>query len=96
MSNQDDTRLSDEELDLFGFVSASERRQSIVLELRKAPFTPKQLSERTDIPLSHVSNLLSELTSESVTEIVNPERKRGRVYRLTPNGEKVAKRVDET
>lgn len=95
MSSQDDT-LSDEELDLFGFVSASERRQLIVLELREMPLTPKQLSERTDVPLSHVSNLLSELTTESVAEIVNPERKRGRVYRLTPSGERVAERVAET
>ncbi|MGB9964126.1 winged helix-turn-helix domain-containing protein [Halobacterium sp. CBA1126] len=89
----DSDGLSDEELDRYGYVSASERRVAVVTALRENPRTPKQLSERTDIRLNHVSNVLSELADEDVVTCVNPERKRGRVYRLTPLGETVSAEV---
>jgi len=88
-----DTALTDEELDLYGFVSASTRRESIVTSLMEDPMTPTQLSEQTDIRLNHVSNLLSELADEELVRCVNPDRERGRVYRLTDVGETVGEKV---
>lgn len=86
-------RLSDAELDLFGFVSSSKRRESVIGTLKGDPMTPKQIAENTDIRLNHVSNVLSELSDEGLVECVNPDRKRGRVYRLTEVGTKIARKV---
>lgn len=85
--------LTDEELDLYGYVSSSKRRVSVITALSGNPMTPKQVAESTDIRLNHVSNVLSELVDESLVKCVNPNRKRGRVYRLTSVGSKVAAKV---
>lgn len=96
MTNQNGSeKLSDEELDLYGYVSSSSRRESIVTVLEKSPMTPSQISENTDIRLNHVSNVLSDLSDEEVVKCVNPDRKRGRIYKLTEEGNKVAKKVSE-
>ncbi|UHH25532.1 transcriptional regulator [Halobacterium noricense] len=85
--------LSDEELDRYGYVSSSQRRVAVVTTLKDSPRTPKQISEHTDIRLNHVSNVLAELADEDVVTCVNPDRKRGRVYRLTELGDTVSAEV---
>lgn len=89
----EDNGLSDEELDLYGYVSSSKRRASVVTALKDNPMTPKQVAESTDIRLNHVSNVLSELSDESLVTCINPHRKRGRVYRLTEVGDRVSRKV---
>jgi predicted transcriptional regulator len=85
--------LTDEELDLYGYVSSSKRRVSVITALKDNPMTPNQVAESTDIRLNHVSNVLSELSEESLVKCVNPSRKRGRVYRVSEVGNKVAEKV---
>jgi predicted transcriptional regulator len=85
--------LTDEELDLYGYVSSSKRRISIIIALKNNPMTPKQVAESTDIRLNHVSNVLSELSEESLVKCINPDRKRGRVYKVTDVGSKVAGKI---
>ncbi len=85
--------LSDDELDLYGYVSSSKRRVSVITVLKDNPMTPKQVADSTDIRLNHVSNVLAELSEESLVTCVNPERRRGRVYRTTETGDKVAEKV---
>lgn len=87
--------LSDEELDKYGYVISSPRRKTTVLALEGDPGTPKELGERSDISLSHVSNILSDLSEEGIAVCVNPERKRGRVYRLTEIGSRIANKISE-
>jgi predicted transcriptional regulator len=89
----EDNGLSDEELDLYGYVSSSKRRVSVITTLKNNPITPKQIAENTDIRLNHVSNVLSELSEESLVKCINPDRKRGRVYKLTDVGNKVAEKI---
>lgn len=89
----EDSGLSDEELDLYGYVSSSKRRVSVITTLKDNPMTPKQVAEKTDIRLNHVSNVLSELAEESLVRCINPDRKRGRVYKLTNTGNVVAEKV---
>jgi len=84
---------TDEELDLYGYVSSSKRRVSVIIALKDNPMTPKQVAESTNIRLNHVSNVLSELSEESLVKCVNPNRKRGRVYKVTGIGTKVAEKV---
>lgn len=92
-SGTENNGLTDEELDMYGYVSSSKRRVSVMTALQGNPMTPKQIAESTDIRLNHVSNVLSELSEESLVKCVNPNRKRGRVYKVTEVGDKVAEKV---
>lgn len=88
-----ESELSDRELDLYGYVSSSKRRVAVMTVLEDDPMTPRQIADSTDIRINHVSNVLSELSDNSLAECVNPDRKRGRVYRLTATGHRVATKV---
>ena len=85
--------LSDEELDKYGYVSSSPRRSSVVKTLHESPETPKKIAKKSDINMSHVSNILNELSEENIVICVNPDRNRGRVYRLTEVGSKIARKL---
>ena len=50
---------------------------------------PKQIAERAEIKVNHVSKVLSELKSKELIELVNPEARKGRLYRLTDDGDEI-------
>lgn len=50
---------------------------------------PKELAKETGIPLSHVSNVLSELIQKNVVVCLTPDLKKGRMYSLTKEGSEV-------
>ncbi|MGC8936728.1 MAG: ArsR family transcriptional regulator [Candidatus Methanomethylicaceae archaeon] len=83
----------DERLKKYGFVIASNYRVRVVNSLLQSPKTPKQISKQVGIHLSHVSKTLSELAGEGIVDCVNPNMKKGRVYRLTELGKWVAHRI---
>lgn len=88
--------MSNKQLDKYGFVAASDYRKKIVERLKEAPATPRRISKETGIHISHVSTTLGELREEGIVYCVNPQRKKGRVYRLTELGEWVAGRIGKT
>ena len=51
---------------------------------------PTEIAERSNIKTNHVSKVLSELKSKELIELVNPEARKGRLYRLTDVGEEIA------
>jgi predicted transcriptional regulator len=78
------------DFDDLGWVKASEYRQNILTGLEEKPQTPKDLSQKTDYYLSHVSKTLKELKDHNMVECVTPERKKGKLYRLTDKGREVS------
>lgn len=72
-----------------GWVKASEYRKRVIESLEEKPQTPKDLSNKTDYYLSHVSKTLKELVEHEMAECLTPDRKKGRLYRLTEKGEKI-------
>lgn len=78
-----------------GFVIASEYRKNILIHLKERPKTPKQLSEEMKIYLSHVSTTLKELTKLKIVECLTPELNKGRLYRLTREGEKIVEELEK-
>ena len=83
--------MQDEKKDftLLGFVLASHYRTKIIMTLDEKASTPKQLAKSTNLRIGHVSNVLKRLGGKGLTECVNAEAKRGRIYRLTDEGKKV-------
>ena len=79
--------------DKFGFIKASEYRKEILIELDGAPKTPTELSNKTNIHRSHISNTLNELLDKEVVKVLNPDASKGRLYQLTEEGEKFADKL---
>lgn len=54
---------------------------------------PSQIAEDIDINRSHISDILSQLKEYDLVECVNPEVRKGRLYRLTKKGKEVVKKL---
>ena len=78
--------MNDETLD---FVKRSSYRQNVLKSLEDNVLMPKEIAERSNIKTNHVSKVLSELKSKDLIEIINPEMRKGRLYRLTNNGKEI-------
>ena len=50
---------------------------------------PKQIAADCEILPNHISKTLHELKQEGLAECINEERRKGRLYRLTPLGKQV-------
>jgi len=71
----------------YAWVKASDYRENLLRALEDKPRTPKELSEMTDYYLSHVSNVLSDLEDHGLAECITPDRKKGRLWATTEDGE---------
>lgn len=86
--------MDEQDWDNLGWLKSSENRRNITNALFDSPKTPSELSENLDVHINHISNYLSDLAERSLVECVTPERKKGRIYRLTEKGKKLSKRLN--
>lgn len=77
------------------YVQRSKYRQNVLKALENDVLMPKEIAERSNIKTNHVSKVLSELKSMELIEIINPEARKGRLYRIQPNGKEILKYMDE-
>jgi ArsR family transcriptional regulator, cadmium/lead-responsive transcriptional repressor len=78
---------------LLGYIKASSYRSKVIKTLLGKKLTPIEIARETDIPLSHVSNTLSELLEKNLVVCLTPELKKGRIYDLTKEGHNVLKNI---
>lgn len=78
----------------FDFVQRSTYRQRVLAALEDNVLMPTEISERSGIKTNHVSKVLSELKSKDLIEIINPEARKGRLYRLTSVGDEIVDKLD--
>jgi predicted transcriptional regulator len=78
-----------------GYVLAGKYRIQVLLSLNERPMTPKEISRRTNLYLSHVSLTIKELTKSGLVECLTPNLRRGRIYSLTSMGKSIATEVNE-
>lgn len=69
--------------DTIDFVKRSQYRQRVLTSLEGNVLIPTEIAKRSNIKTNHVSKVLSELKSKDLIEIINPEMRKGRLYRLT-------------
>lgn len=50
---------------------------------------PTQIAENSGIRTNHISKVLGELKAHELVECINPEAKKGRLYRLAEKGEDI-------
>lgn len=55
--------------------------------------TPTAIAADAGLRPNHISKVLKELKEAGVAECINPEFRKGRLYRLTETGETIAKNL---
>lgn len=55
---------------------------------------PSAIARDSGIRTNHISKVLSELKSHDLVECINPEVRKGRLYRLTDKGKKIINGID--
>ena len=71
------------------FVSRSKER-SLVFNCLDEPKTPTQVKNECKIQISRASRALKELTNRGLVECLTPREVRGRYYKKSRKGEKLA------
>ena len=85
--------LSDEMLTEISYVQISKYREKVMKSLEGEVKIPSQIAKDSDIRVNHISKVLSELKAHELIECINPEVRKGRLYRQTDKGEIVSKNI---
>ena len=80
--------------DDIGFIISSKYRVTVLRRLAEGPATPSKISDDEDISIAAVSHALRQLRERSLVELlVDEDRRKGRVYRITERGEDLWKEI---
>ena len=82
-------QLSDEMLTEISYVQISTYRTKVMKSLDDEVKIPSQIAKDSDILQNHISAVLKQLKEHELVECINPEVRKGRLYRLTDLGEEV-------
>ncbi len=86
--------LSDEMLTEISYVNISKYRTKAIKSLEESPKIPSVIARDSGIRTNHISKVLRELKEHELVECINPEVRKGRLYRLTDKGEKIVDSLD--
>ncbi|WP_406535158.1 transcriptional regulator [Methanobrevibacter sp.] len=86
--------LSDEMLTEISYVNISKYRTKVIKSLEESPKIPSVIARDSGIRTNHISKVLGELKEHELVECINPEVRKGRLYRLTDKGNILAKNLE--
>ena len=86
--------LSDEMLTEISYVEISKYRKKVMKSLEGDVKIPTAIANDSGIRTNHISKVLSELKAHELVECINPEVRKGRLYRHTDKGEIVSKNIN--
>ena len=86
--------LSDEMLKEISYVKISQYRTKVMKSLDGEVKIPTHIARDSEIRPNHISKVLSELKAHELVECINPEVRKGRLYRHTDKGEEVVKNLE--
>lgn len=86
--------LSDEMLKEISYVKISSYRLRVMKSLEEEVKMPSEIARDSDIRQNHISKVLSELKARDLVECINPEVRKGRLYRHTDKGVDVVKNLE--
>lgn len=85
--------LSDEMLTEMSYVQISKYRTKVMKALEGDVKIPTAIANDSGIRTNHISKVLGELKDHELVECINPEVRKGRLYRLTDKGEKIVDKI---
>ena len=86
--------LSDEMLTEISYVQISQYRTKVMKSLEGDVKIPTVIAKDSEIRPNHISKVLSELKAHELVECINPEVRKGRLYRLTDKGDDIVKNLE--
>lgn len=87
--------LSDEMLIEISYVNISKYRTKVMKSLDGEVLIPTQIARNSGIRTNHISKVLGELKAHELVECINPEVRKGRLYRLTDKGDELVKNIGD-
>ena len=76
------------------YVKRSGYKTKVLKSLEKGVKIPSGIAKDTEILTNHISAVLKQLKDYELVECINPEVRKGRLYRLTDKGRKVLEKLD--
>lgn len=86
--------LSDKMLRELGYVTASPYRMKVMKALEGKVLIPSHIARISSIRPNHVSKVLGDLKEHGLAECINPDVRKGKLYRLTDKGNKIVKNLE--
>ena len=86
--------LTDEILTEISYVEISSYRKKVMKSLDGEVLIPTQIARNSEIRPNHISKVLAELKAHELVECINPEVRKGRLYRLTDKGDEIVKNLE--
>ena len=84
-----------DEWDDVSYVISSRYRVATLERLQTGPATPSLIANDIDLSIAHISRALQELQEEGlVTLLVSEDRRKGRVYGTTDQGQTVIETIE--
>lgn len=76
--------------DLIGHVISSRYRITVLRRLDTSPATPSRIADDAGTSVSHVSRALNEFRDKGLVELlVSDDKRKGRIYDMTDQGQEV-------
>ena len=75
------------------YIEKSKYRSKVLKTLANDAKMPSEISKDTGIVQNHISNTLRQLKDHDLVECINPEVRKGRLYRLTDDGEELVGKI---
>lgn len=76
------------------YINRSQYRIKVMKSLDGEVKIPSEIANDTEIFQNLISNTLRQLKEHELIECINPEVRKGRLYRLTDKGEEVTKNIN--
>ena len=83
--------IGDNLKDEIEYVKRSKYKLKVMKTLDGKVKIPSEIANDAEIFQNHISNTLRQLREHGLIECINPEVKKGRLYRLTDKGEELVK-----
>ncbi|MBR2557363.1 MAG: transcriptional regulator [Methanobrevibacter sp.] len=75
------------------YVKKSSYRLKVLQTIGEDVKMPNEISRESGILQNHISNVLKQLRDKDLVECINPEVRKGRLYRANENGLEVLKEL---
>ncbi|ADC47406.1 transcriptional regulator MarR family [Methanobrevibacter ruminantium M1] len=87
--------MSDFEEVMTEYIKISKHREKVFKTLKDGSKKPSDIARETNLNINSVSLSLKQLTEKELVYLLNPDDKKGRLYKLTEIGETIIKEFDE-
>ena len=81
--------------DVLGYLKSSTYRMKVLKKLKEGFATPSDISSDFDVKLSQISRTLSELEKMGLIMCTTPQRRKGRIYRISEKGLNILRECGE-